>query len=297
MKKVVLKNLFVVLAMLSISLGFVACNDDDKGEDVVSLAGKWAYIADSYRELIIIDANNSVVSTGQNGSDFWLNIKGKITIKGDELTYDGEDGRHFTGTFQLKGNTLVINENGKEKAYEKLIENFSMEGDWKVSKIIPFIKAVKDEVKLPVGSVNGETIPTTVQTSNFSGQFVNWAVLQYFGNPKFVNNSEMQYTVVKEKKDTLMSKNCQISNNMITVSGKVGSLDINNSFMIFQSLDGKYAYLFLTKENVANMFMGYGLMLSEGNVSDGDNESLKDFKESFMEAFGNYAIIITMTKQ
>lgn len=38
-------------------------------------------------------------------------------------------------------------------------------------------------------------------------------------------------------------------------------------------------------------------MLSEGNVSEGDNETLADFKESFMEAFENYAVIITMSKQ
>ena len=294
MMKNLLKHLFVLMIVLVTSLGFVACN---KNNAPANLTGKWAYITENYKELLIINADNSVTTNGQNGNDLWANVAGNITVKGNKLTYIGSDGRNFTGTFKLQGNTLVINENGKEKTYNKMVENFSMEGKWKITNINSFVKAVKDEVTLPVGTVNGEVIPTTIKTSNFSGEFVKWAIAQYYGSPEFTNSGDMKYTVIKEGKNTTFSKKYQMENNLMTINGKVGSVDINNSFMIFQNPEGNQSFFFMTKENVANMFVGYGLMLSEGNIGVGDNETLKTFKQSFLEAFGNYAIIITMTKQ
>lgn len=290
-----LKNFTVVITVLATCLGFASCNNDNPTNE--DLVGKWIYMTDTYKELLIIKADNSVISSGQNGQDLWIEIAGNITIEGNQLTYIGEDGRNFTGTFKLEENKLVINENGKEKIYNRLTENFSMEGKWTITTTTSFITTVLEEVILPVGSVNGEVIPTSVKTSNFSGQFVNWAIAQYFGNPEFTNSGEMKYVVIQDGQETIMSKNYQIENNLIGVNGKVGTVDINNSFMIFQSQDGNQAYLIMEKENVANMFVGYGLMLSEGNVGEGDNETLKTFKQSFMDAFGDYTIIIAMSKQ
>lgn len=291
------KNFCLVMAAMATSLAFVACNNEDDTKEPANIAGKWAYIEDpTFNELLMININNTTISIGQDSEKAWTNVRGHVTVEGNTVTYSDTDGRSFTGEFNAQDNTLNVTENGKQRTYKRLIDNFSMVGQWKVVKSQAHIKAIKDEITLPMGSVNGDMIPTSMPTSAIGGKFVEWSIERYFGNPEFTDD-ELKYEVIKEEEVTEMSKEYALANNMLTLTGKVGIVDINNEFMVFQSKDGKQAFLLLTKENVAEMFVGYGLMLSQGNVSEGGIASLYAFRESFMETFENFAIVITLSKQ
>ena len=94
-----------------------------------------------------------------------------------------------------------------------------------------------------------------------------------------------------------MTKDYQITDNIMKVTGKVGNVDIDIQFIAFLDDSKDEAYLFLTKESIADMFIGYGLMLREGDVSEGSDEALEEFRESFLEVFENFAVIIYLSRK
>lgn len=53
----------------------------------------------------------------------------------------------------------------------------------------------------------------------------------------------------------------------------------------------------MTKKRVGAMFVGYAMMLREGNVSEGTEEALDAFANEFMETFENFAVITYLQKQ
>lgn len=297
MKKV-FKNLFMVMIAMVTSLGFVACSNDDDNQATVNLEGKWLTMSDTYKELLIINADHTLLSTGADETSVWNGVKGKIELNGDHFSYISEDGDNSEGTYSVKDNKLTLSSGGEVLVYNKLLEDFSLNGSWKCSNVQSYIKAVKDELHLPFGSiVNGEEIPTVVKTANIEALFIKEAINAYFRNVTFNSNGEMSYKVIKEGVETPMTKNYVLTENMMKITGKVGSINIENQFLVFQSSDHQQSFLFLTKENIADMFVGYALMLREGNVSEGSTESLEAFKKEFMEVFENYAVIIYLQKQ
>lgn len=297
MKKV-LKSFLMTMVAMVLSLGFVACSKNNGHQETVNLKGKWILMTEGYMEMLIINEDHTLLSTGADDEDVWTGIKGQITLDGDKFTFISEDGDNSFGTYKLEDNKLTLITDGETYVYNKLLEEFSMEGKWKTTKTLSFINAVKDELKLPFGSiVNGEEIPTVIQTANVKGEFVDNAINTYLRNIEFKSNGKITYDVVKEGEETPMTKNYELANNYLKVTGKVGSIDINNQFMAFQNPNQKLSFLLLTKENIADMFVGYGLMLREGNVSEGSAESLEEFKKEFMEVFENFATIIYLEKE
>lgn len=294
-----MKNIFLALVAAVISLGFTACSKDNTpGGDDVSLEGKWLIMTDTYKELLIINADHTFLSTGADEDSAWVSIKGRIELEDGYYTLISEDGDNSEGTYELKDNQLTLNDKGKDYVYRKMVEDFSMDGTWTYTKTLSVIKALKDELTLPFGStVGGEEIPTVVKTANIQGQFIDEAVKAYFRNVVFKSNGEMTYKVLTEGVETDMVKNYVLEDNVLEVTGRVGGVDINNSFMAFQNPNQTESYLFLTKENIADMFVGYALMLRAGNVSQGSVEALEAFKKEFMATFENYACIIFLQKK
>lgn len=293
-----MKKIFLALVAAVISLGFVACSKDDNGHKTVSLEGKWLMMTDTYKELLIIKADHTLLSTGADENSAWASVKGRIELDGDYFKFTSEDGDNSEGTYELKDNKLTLHTEGKSYVYNKMIEEFSMNGAWSCTKTLSFIKALKDELTLPFGStVGGEEIPTVVKTAHIKGEFIDEAVKAYFRNVEFKANGQMSYYVVKEGVETAMVKNYVLADNALTITGNVAGVNISNTFMVFQNLEKTEAYLFLTKESIADMFVGYALMLRAGNVSTGSNEALETFKKEFMATFENYACIIFLQKK
>lgn len=92
-----------------------------------------------------------------------------------------------------------------------------------------------------------------------------------------------------------VSKNYTVADNTMTISGESGGINHTTSFMVFQSPDHQKTFLLLTKEAVAEMFVGYAHALRQDGTSSGSEEALSAFKEEFLAAFQNYAITITLT--
>lgn len=297
MKKAV-KNLVLIMTAMVLSMGFVACKENEDTPDGVNLEGKWLMMTNDYKELLIINADHTLTSTGADGTEVWANIAGRIDLDGDNFTYTSEDGENSVGTYILADNKLTLNIDSEVYVYNKLVEEFSLVGSWNATKTLSYIKAVKDELHLPSGStVNGEEIPTVIQTANIKGEFVDEAIKAYFRNVEFNEVGEITYNVVKDGVETPMIKDYVLADNMLKITGTVGNVQIENTFMAFQNPNQKESFLFLTKENVADMFVGYALMLREGHISEGSIDSLEDFKEDFMEVFENFAVIIYLEKK
>lgn len=297
MQKVVKGFLMVMVAMVT-SLGFVACDKDDDNKATVSLEGKWITMSDNFKELLIVNADHTFLLTGADDEKTWANVEGVIELNGNNITLTFYEGGNNVGTYTLADNKLTLTMDGTTRVYNKLIEDFSIVGSWGSVKTQSFIKAVKDEIKLPFGSiVNGEEIPISVKTANVKGEFIDEAVKAYFRDVEFKSDGEMTYKVVKEGEEVSMTKQYSLVDNMLRVTGKVGNVDIDNMFMAFQNANQTETYLFLTKESVGSMFVGYAMMLREGNVSEGSIEALDTFAAEFMEAFENFATIIYLQKQ
>jgi hypothetical protein len=85
----------------------------------------------------------------------------------------------------------------------------------------------------------------------------------------------------------------------MTVTGETAGHEIESTFKVLQSFDKDTAYFVFDKENVAEMFIGYALMLFEGGIApDVTDEALEAYKKAFTEAFDYYSVefIISRTK-
>lgn len=296
MKKIMTK-LFVAMVAMAACVGFVSCEDKEQNGNEINLAGKWYTYTDDFQEILIIEEDHSMVSIGSDGEDIWMGIKGQLTIDGDRFEMIFEDDDNTEGTFTLEGNKFTImGADGSTLVYTKLEEELSVVGEWAYASSICHIRAIADEISLPVGSVvEGEVIPTTIPTSQIKGEFVENAVQKYFKNISFNADNTLTYSVNMYDEERQVSKNYTVADNTMTISGESGGINHTTSFMVFQSPDHQKTFLLLTKEAVAEMFVGYAHALRQDGTSSGSEEALSAFKEEFLAAFQNYAITITLT--
>lgn len=296
MKKIMTK-LFVAMVAMAACVGFVSCEDKEQNGNEINLAGKWYTYTDDFQEILIIEEDHSMVSIGSDGEDIWMGIKGQLTIDGDRFEMIFEDDDNTEGTFTLEGNKFTIMDaDGSTLVYTKLEEDLSVVGEWAYASSICYIRAIADEISLPVGSVvDGEVIPTTIPTSQIKGKFVENAVQKYFKNINFKSDNTLTYSVNMYDEERQVSKNYTVADNTMTISGESGGINHTTSFMVFQSPDHQKTFLLLTKEAVAEMFVGYAHALRQDGTSGGSEEALSAFKDEFLAAFQNYAITITLT--
>lgn len=290
-----------VMAMMAIlmSVGFVACDsDDDNINNSVNLKGRWYSKTDTLRDLLIINDDNSVVAYRVYNYESRENISGALTIKGNSLSITFEDGNHVSGTFALSNNTLTINTSNGNYTYSRLADETNMVGKWNYSNITFSAKPVKDEIVIPGGTVNGEVVPPTImQTSQISGEFINYAAQRYFRDVVFKNDGTFTYNVLTNGEELPMTKNYSIEGLSLTVSGETAQHDIESTFRVLQSFDNNTVFFVFDKEDVANMFIGYALMLFEGGVApEVTDEALENYKKAFVEAFDYYSVEFIMTR-
>lgn len=288
----------IVMAMIAVlmSVSFVACNPDDNNTE--DLKGRWFTTTESLSELLIINDDNSVITYRASNYQTWVNIKGTLTVDGNELTIDFEDGNNVTGTFSVENNTLIINTTNGEYKYSKLANETNLVGEWNYSNIIFNARAIKDEIVIPGGTINGVEVPPTImQTSQLSGAFIDYAGKQYFRNIKFNNDGTMSYDVLKDEGNLTLTKNYSIDGINMTITGETAGHEIESSFMVLQEIDTNTAAFVFNKESVADMFIGYALMLFEGGIApDVTNEALEAYKQAFTEAFDFYSVQFIITR-
>lgn len=297
MKKI--KMLLMALVAVVMGATFVACDSDDNNTaPTVSLKGRWYNKTESHRELLMIQDDNSVVAYRVHNYESWENVNGCLTVNGNEVTMIFEDGNNVTGTFALASNKLTINTTNGVYEYSKLADETNLVGAWNYSHITFAAKAVKDEIVIPGGTINGEVVPPTVmQTSQLSGRFIEYAAQRYFRDIVFNNNGTITYNVLKNEADVPMTKNYSIDGLNMTITGETANHAIESTFMVMQSYDKNTAYFIFDKETVADMFIGYALMLFEGGVApDVTDEALEAYKKAFTEAYEYYSVEFVITR-
>lgn len=284
----------IVMAMVAIllSVSFVACDRDDDNTGDLNLKGRWYAKTDSVRNLLIIDNDNSVIAHKSSNYQSWVNVKGSLSVDGNEIVIHFEDGNIISGSGTITDNALIINTTNGEYRYSRLAEKTNLTGEWNYSNITFSANVKNDEIVIPGGTINGVEVPPTImQTSQLSGKFIEYAAQRYFREIKFNSDGTMSYNVTKEDGNLSMTKNYSIDGLNMTVTGKTAGHDISSTFMVFQSLDNNTAYFVFSKENVAEMFIGYALMLFEGGIApDVTDEALEAYKKAFTEAFDFYSV-------
>ena len=284
----------IAMAMMAIlmSASFVACDKEDDNTEDLNLRGRWYAKTDSVSNLMIVNEDNSVVTYKASNYQSWENIKGSLAIEGNEIVIYLEDGNKISGSCAITGNTLTINTANGEYKYSRLAEETNLTGEWNYSNITFNANVKVDEIVIPGGTINGVEVPPTImQTSQLSGKFIEYAAQRYFRNIKFNNDGTMSYNVTKEDGNLSMTKNYSIDGLNMTVTGKTAGHDISSTFMVFQSFDNNTAYFVFNKENVAEMFIGYALMLFEGGIApDVTDEALEAYKQAFTNAFDFYSV-------
>ncbi len=289
------------MAMMAIlmSVSFVACDsDDDNTATPVSLKGRWYSKTESLRDLLIINEDNSVVAYRVYNYESHEDIHGVLTVNGTNLSISFEDGNRVSGTFAITENTLSINTSNGVYTYSRLADETNLVGNWNYSNITFSAKPVKDEIVIPGGTINGQVVsPTIMQTSQLSGEFIKYAAQRYFRNVEFKNDGTFTYDVLTNGEDYPMTKNYAIDGLYLTVSGETAEHEIESTFKVLQSKDKNTVYFVFDKEDVANMFIGYALMLFEGGVApEVTDEALKDYKKAFTEAFDYYSVEFIITR-
>lgn len=296
--KNVLKSILAVMALMVVSLGFVACSNDDENESV-SLKGKWYSVSENQDEFMIIKDDNSVVCYRKDRSEqqLWKNIQGTITTAGNNITIDFGDGNCASGTFVLEENKLSINTNYGMFVYTRLAYNYNLEGEWVIYDIATDIVPIKDEIKLPSGTMaDGSEVPSILKTSQLSGQFINFAINQYLRNIKF-NGNQMSYTVLKGEDEVSLTKEYTLGDIDITIKGNVAGHKIEAKMMMAQAVDEKSIAIMLTKENLADLFVGYSIMLAEGGLAaQPDAAELEEFKQAFADAFTYFDVTLSLRR-
>ncbi len=297
-----MKNLkMFVMAMMAIltSVSFVACDsDDDNTGNPVSLKGRWYNKTESLRDLLIINEDNSVVAYRVYNYESHEDIHGVLTVNGTNLSISFEDGNRVSGTFAITENTLSINTSNGVYTYSRLADETDLVGKWDYSNITFSAKPVKDEIVIPGGTINGQVVPPTImQTSQLSGEFIKYAAQRYFRNVEFKNDGTFTYDVLTNGEDYPMTKNYAIDGLYLTVSGETAEHEIESTFKVLQSKDKNTVYFVFDKEDVANMFIGYALMLFEGGVApEVTDEALEAYKKAFVEAFDYYSVEFIITR-
>ena len=297
-----MKNLkMFVMAMMAIlmSVCFVACDsDDDNTAPPVSLKGRWYSKSETLRELLIINDDNSVVAYRVYNYASYEEISGALTVNGNNLNISFEDGNQVSGTFTISDNTLTVNTTYSVYTYSRLADETNLVGNWNYSNITFSAKPVKDEIVIPGGTINGEVVPPTImQTSQLSGEFIKYAAQRYFRNVEFKTDGTFTYDVLKGDAEVPMTKNYAIDGLNLTVSGETAQHDIESTFKVFQSNDKNTAFFVFDKEDVAEMFIGYALMLYEGGVApEVTGEALDNYKKAFTEAFDYYSVEFVITR-
>lgn len=282
--------------MMSLLLVFVLSSCQNEAKNDVNLEGMWFVLSDGFNELLMIDAEHKVVSMGSDDVEIWMGVQGEILIDGDDISIIFEDGDDFHGTFELEGEQWKLYENGElVYTYTKLKEEFSMIGEWTPEQdVLCFINPIKDAVELPIGSVaGGEELPSSIPTSQINGTFVSMAISQYLGSINF-KEDVFEYNATIGGKTTSCEKYYDIAHNMMHIYNQDKSVD--QYIRTFQNRAGDKAFLLLTKDNMADMFVSYGLQLRQENITEGSELALEAFRQAFLSAFENYAVLITFSK-
>lgn len=124
------------LTMISGEGGYRAVYHNAESSLPANFVGTWSTIGAGYAEVLQINADGSVVSTGLEGTeDYWDNIKGKIVVADNFISMTFEDNDNFVGQYELvdKKTFVLVDALGERTTYRYCENDLADEllGTWK----------------------------------------------------------------------------------------------------------------------------------------------------------------------
>lgn len=295
-------KIFALMVLAVLSMGIVSCSNEDANEQPVSLKGKWYYTSTSQNVFTYIKEDNSMISyeMNKNSKQLWEEVHSTITTSGNEFIVNHNGGEFAKGTFKLEdnGNKLIMTLGTTTKAYTRLADSYDLDGEWELDTLTYEKDAVKDEIRLPSGNISDTIqVPGTLPTSRMNGEFLKFAINKYLRNIRFQGN-QMFYTAMDNEQERPLSKSFALGDFHMEMSGELAGHSFKSKFIILQNTENSRAIILLSKANLADMFLGYAAMLTEGGISSStDPAELEAFKQDFMDAFNYFSVNIRIKRK
>ena len=94
MKKI---NLLLLSLSALLMACFTACENQYEVDHTAELVGTWTCIRANYAEVLVFNADGTVLSTGVEDGEYWENVAGTYVIKGNVVTMKFEDDDNVKG--------------------------------------------------------------------------------------------------------------------------------------------------------------------------------------------------------
>ena len=180
MKKI---NLLLMSLVALFMACFTACENQYEVDHTAELVGTWTYIRANYAEVLVFNADGTVLSTGVEDGEYWENVAGTYVIKGNVATMIFEDDDNVKGHIDVVPGIAftIYEEDGENWTFNYCKEDLSDEilGMW-VSNNGP--TDMENEIQIRTYEKDGIVTTTGVRTID--------------GNPEWMLNEECKYRVV-----------------------------------------------------------------------------------------------------
>ena len=131
MKKI---NLLLMSLMALLMACFTACENQYEVDHTAELVGTWTYIRANYAEVLVFNADGTVLSTGVEDGEYWENVAGTYVIKDNVVTMKFEDDDNVKGHIDVVPGIAftVYEEDGENWTFNYCKEDLSDEivGMW-----------------------------------------------------------------------------------------------------------------------------------------------------------------------
>ena len=131
MKKI---NLLLMSLSALLMACFTACENQYEVDHTAELVGTWTYIRANYAEVLVFNADGTVLSTGVEDGEYWENVAGTYVIKDNVVTMKFEDDDNVKGHIDVVPGIAftIYEEDGENWTFNYCKEDLSDEilGMW-----------------------------------------------------------------------------------------------------------------------------------------------------------------------
>ena len=171
MKKI---NLLLMSLSALLMACFTACENQYEVDHTAELVGTWTYIRANYAEVLVFNADGTVLSTGVEDGEYWENVAGTYVIKDNVVTMKFEDDDNVKGHIDVVPGIAftVYEEDGENWTFNYCKEDLSDEvvGMWVCHEGLP---GVENDMAIFTYSENGKMTMTTQASAFIPADFVN----------------------------------------------------------------------------------------------------------------------------
>lgn len=205
MKKI---NLLLLSLSALLMTCFTACENQYEVDHTAELVGTWTYIRANYAEVLVFNADGTVLSTGVEDGEYWENVAGTYVIKGNVVTMKFEDDDNVKGHIDVVPGIAftVYEEDGENWTFNYCKEDLSDEilGMW-----------VCNDSKVDVQN------NMLLQTFNDKGTTTMTGYLPVGEDAEYVLNEEGEYKVIGDLVFLGISTNKDGENNPFYVAKRL----------------------------------------------------------------------------